>query len=534
MASLTIPCQETPNELRGGLFQGGELTTIVAMDNNGTQLSDRSVIERWISQLYQATQTLTRADSLAELQVAFLRTLPFEASSYYRMEESLGLAFREAVHIASLNSLEDTYAVNQSSHAEILLERVGLDNASHIISQGWAQAKVNFEIAIQTQVFACSADGWYTVPIIHQQAVTGMVCVYTARHFFDDAQFIDAFASYISLFVRLLMKHQLIQTVERENQVLVWMHDLSQFVLHVENEQQLWLHFRDMLADIGQSVGGVYVLRSEDHWTVADVFGILAPYKEQIAVDMIPWIEQRIGDHWRSRRLIWTPPNKRILPPYVREESSAGAGLCYYVGDETTLFAVLTLYFESSDVVIKRLIPNLLETLSMAHQVVAQRRRLKYWVNHDPLTGIWNRRALHHFMEVYFSQPSPQRMLFMLCDLDGFKALNDSAGHEAGDQLLCQFAHHLQSALTAKEHATRLGGDEFVLVLEHDRWDVAANARIDAILQASPLAASGVSSSVGVILLPDEAHDFSACYKLADARQYMSKRSGKNKITGPE
>ncbi|MDX6486872.1 MAG: hypothetical protein QOF43_2025, partial [Gaiellaceae bacterium] len=109
----------------------------------------------------------------------------------------------------------------------------------------------------------------------------------------------------------------------------------------------------------------------------------------------------------------------------------------------------------------------------------------------------------------------------VLCDLDGFKELNDRLGHPAGDDALQRFAHTLQSGLRMGDEAFRIGGDEFAVLLagacEKDAREV-----VRRIVESS----EPVRASFGVAACPDDARDSQTLFRLADAALYEAKRNG--------
>lgn len=179
--------------------------------------------------------------------------------------------------------------------------------------------------------------------------------------------------------------------------------------------------------------------------------------------------------------------------------------------------------------------------------VVEVERRLTDAANRDPLTGLLNRRALLDrlaavVLRARSGESAPTPVLF--CDLDGFKAVNDSLGHVAGDELLTTVAHRIVSSLREGDTPARAGGDEFVLLLEprtarpaETRAEVLARARTVAhrILEAvsRPVEVQGtrltVTISIGIALVrpgigPDEV------LRDADAAMYRAKSTGKNRL----
>jgi diguanylate cyclase (GGDEF)-like protein len=127
---------------------------------------------------------------------------------------------------------------------------------------------------------------------------------------------------------------------------------------------------------------------------------------------------------------------------------------------------------------------------------------------------------------------SPCGVLFV--DIDDFKAINDSAGHDAGDAVLRSFAERLLSCVRAGDTVARLGGDEFVILLEHatvaDAKLVADRSRAAV---AAPIAVQRVShtvtASVGISIYPEHASDAAGLLTAADYAMYLAKRSGKNR-----
>jgi two-component system, cell cycle response regulator len=142
----------------------------------------------------------------------------------------------------------------------------------------------------------------------------------------------------------------------------------------------------------------------------------------------------------------------------------------------------------------------------------------------DALTGLGNRRALLTDLdaEVAMADPDDPSVL-VLFDLDGFKDYNDAFGHPAGDALLVRLGHQLQDAMAGRGSAYRLGGDEFCVLLR-DCGDGHAD---DVARALAALSDHGegfhVTSSHGVVVLPQEARDTERALQLADGRLYTQK-----------
>ncbi|MGY1724684.1 diguanylate cyclase domain-containing protein [Blastococcus sp. SYSU DS0533] len=147
----------------------------------------------------------------------------------------------------------------------------------------------------------------------------------------------------------------------------------------------------------------------------------------------------------------------------------------------------------------------------------------------DDLTGLPNRRALMRRLQADLGAERPTGLL--LLDLDGFKAVNDGLGHEAGDELLRRLGERLQAALRPTDLVARLGGDEFVVVLDATDPDAApecAERLADAVRR--PVTVTGVpvqvGVSIGLALASRDATDPAALLRCADVAMYAAKSAG--------
>ena len=151
---------------------------------------------------------------------------------------------------------------------------------------------------------------------------------------------------------------------------------------------------------------------------------------------------------------------------------------------------------------------------------------------HDPLTGLANRVLLFDRIEHALARAdrtASPTCLFLL-DLDGFKEVNDTHGHAAGDELLQQFAVRLSAVLRPGDTAARLGGDEFVVLCE-DTSEEQAGVITERLAAAAawpfdlPAGRVAISASVGVSTSADPSDDPAELVRRADASMYAVKRS---------
>ncbi len=143
---------------------------------------------------------------------------------------------------------------------------------------------------------------------------------------------------------------------------------------------------------------------------------------------------------------------------------------------------------------------------------------------HDALTGLPNRRKLMLDLEQQLGRcDAGERCVLILCDLDGFKAYNDTFGHLEGDLLLVRLSDKLAAAVAPHGTAYRLGGDEFCALLRVDRDDLApALAACHSALRESG-GGFDIRASIGSVALSEEASDSSNALRLADQRMYSQK-----------
>jgi diguanylate cyclase (GGDEF)-like protein/PAS domain S-box-containing protein len=161
---------------------------------------------------------------------------------------------------------------------------------------------------------------------------------------------------------------------------------------------------------------------------------------------------------------------------------------------------------------------------------------IEFLAYHDELTGIPNRAHFHRAFEhaLATTQRYGLRCALMLVDLDRFKNINDTLGHEAGDQLLKQVAAGLRACLRDSDIVARLGGDEFVILMQDAASVEAVNAVALKILEAAsrPLLIDDqeflITASIGISTYPHDGGDMHTLLKNSDVAMYRAKESGKN------
>ena len=160
---------------------------------------------------------------------------------------------------------------------------------------------------------------------------------------------------------------------------------------------------------------------------------------------------------------------------------------------------------------------------------------IRHLAFHDPLTGLPNRALLLDRLEhgLAFAERAAERLGVMFLDLDRFKHVNDSLGHNIGDALLQEVARRLGQSLRQSDTVARTGGDEFVILLEHvDEPEACANLAKKIIASlCAPMVLGGhtlqVGASIGIACFPDDGADVITLMKHADAAMYAAKSAGR-------
>ncbi|HPG93987.1 MAG TPA: diguanylate cyclase [Dokdonella sp.] len=180
----------------------------------------------------------------------------------------------------------------------------------------------------------------------------------------------------------------------------------------------------------------------------------------------------------------------------------------------------------------------------MTEGIARRDRDIRRIANTDALTGLANRRAFRESVEDYASQAADRQFALVLADIDDFKPVNDSLGHDAGDKLLCRFAERFCQVVDAHKDIeaipARLGGDEFILLVRvaagrslalRDALVSLGDDLVSAFSQPTSIDgnAVGFSASFGIALFPEDAGTTSQLMKASDVAMYEAKRAGKNR-----
>ncbi|WP_374340048.1 diguanylate cyclase domain-containing protein [Methyloversatilis sp.] len=254
----------------------------------------------------------------------------------------------------------------------------------------------------------------------------------------------------------------------------------------------------------------------------------------------------------------WNPWLSRVLGLAAHEAGQSSGALRAHLGDHASRLDALMVRVLSDQrpagtdfqivsahgneiwlhLVLNPIAGNLMQ--GIANDVTEQKRAeacALAMAERDPLTGLLNRRGMEHRLGSAIGMLEGGGLALMLLDLDGFKQVNDTMGHDAGDRVLVEVARQLESVVRRTDLVARLGGDEFVIVLcaleTPDTARFIAAKVVGALARPMDLGdgrTAQIGGSVGVAYTEDRSHTPDALMQRADDAMYEAKRAGKSQF----
>lgn len=223
---------------------------------------------------------------------------------------------------------------------------------------------------------------------------------------------------------------------------------------------------------------------------------------------------------------------------YDTADTNTQAAFITPISDEKNRVLRVMIFFSPISYKQTKFIGELAKTLSNTMSLYLQRKnaedRLRRASQHDALTGLPNRAFLTEHLERRLARKEPLALLYI--DLDRYKAINDTLGHQAGDQVLIEVSQRFKSTIGPNNIAARMGGDEFVLLLDKQNNAKHAEELARQVLAAveRPFILKGrahfLSASIGISLSPLHGTDASTLIRCADNAMYTVKSEGRNDV----
>jgi diguanylate cyclase (GGDEF)-like protein/PAS domain S-box-containing protein len=249
-------------------------------------------------------------------------------------------------------------------------------------------------------------------------------------------------------------------------------------------------------------------------------------------------ILQKVLYHGQSRFCSSTLHKAFILPKDVEDENFCKQNMHVeplYEGD----FSYALIQISDMTTVYNRVykLKSLIKEMEVDYNEIKSSEKLSRHLSlHDSLTGLPNRLAFNDRLAwaISYARRNGDKLAVMFLDADGFKAVNDTYGHEAGDSILVETAQRLKGCIRSTDTVARLGGDEFSAVLTQlkDEEDASLVARKFVKAFEKPFEVNGdpikLTVSVGISLYPRDGQEPSDLLRKADSAMYRVKARGKN------
>ncbi|MCW8837772.1 MAG: EAL domain-containing protein [Thiovulaceae bacterium] len=167
---------------------------------------------------------------------------------------------------------------------------------------------------------------------------------------------------------------------------------------------------------------------------------------------------------------------------------------------------------------------------------VLQQQKVKHMAYHDSLTSLPNRTNVEEYLDINIpiARRNKHKIAVLFIDIDNFKTINDTLGHDIGDEFIKECAKMLKSSLRKSDILARIGGDEFVIILESIDTNYSAATVSTNIINMfqNPIETKNnklnMTVSIGISIFPNDADDCITLFKCADMAMYKAKESGKN------
>ena len=346
----------------------------------------------------------------------------------------------------------------------------------------------------------------------------------------------------------------LISKNERLKNLYAALSQCNQAIVRSKNEEELFpIICRNAIHFAGMKMGWIgMVNESTNQLEAVSFYGDGTDYLQELIISTIPTdttAQGPTGRAFHQEKAIWcqdfqNDPSTSLWREQGKKYGwgSSAALPLHRNGKAVGVFTLYAAEANAFDEPAQKLLEEMVVDISFALDSFARdcarknaEEHIHYLANYDVLTGLPNRSHLDDHMQYTLSlaKRSNERLAVMFLDLDHFKDINDTLGHNIGDQLLIETANRLKSALREEDTISRFGGDEFIVLLPNLQMTGAQKVAQKLLeimknsfqIQHHELT---VTTSIGIALYPDDGDDFETLYKNADTAMYRAKHDGRN------
>jgi diguanylate cyclase (GGDEF)-like protein len=414
------------------------------------------------------------------------------------------------------------------------------DDALHVTLRT-GRSRVSNDVHKSRGLFPSEAS----FPLVCQNEVVGMLCVFSQEEQYfqtDIVELLEQLAMEASFALESLHRE-----AERRHQATI-LADQNRILSLIASGADLRVIFTTLAQFIeAQSNGGLCSLVALEVNGARRCFGVspsLPPGFDRALAETCsgqaagPGIEAIRSGAPVVVRDLDDYPLSEVLRRYVRESCLQSVSAWPIFGSKDQALGALSVYRRGAEPhqLDERLVRICTDLAGIAIESCWAADRIRHLAHHDDLTGLPNRLLFSYqlLQALARAQRTDGSVGVLFLDLDRFKIINDTLGHDAGDNVLRQMATHLRECVRATDTLARVGGDEFTLVVENfvDAQELGAIAQNLLMAMARPLTISGqeyhLSGSIGIAIYPKDGADSSSLLKNADIAMYRAKASGKN------
>jgi diguanylate cyclase (GGDEF)-like protein/PAS domain S-box-containing protein len=397
--------------------------------------------------------------------------------------------------------------------------------------------KASFDPNLKTQTIQVERNGMNTIYEVHatqifneQKEISGIV--HSIRNITDR---LEEHLALKQAYKKLSLG---MNELKNKNTQITLLVDMSDILLASTSQKEL----SDVMAQFAQKLlcfasGYLYIMHpSKNHLEQTGQWG--TPLKQETIFGPEHCWGIRLGRTYQA-----SARGQELICGHINNETSNVTTICVPLMAQNDIYGLLYFEISKKNFVLsedQRLVVSAfaeLTALSLAN--IRLRENLRFLSIRDPLTGLYNRRFLDEMLSKQFHQAQRDNTTFtiLMIDLDHFKKINDTFGHEAGDAVLKQVGEIFQNNIRAGDVSARYGGEEFVIMLHNISLDNAKKSadliRVNVSnvqIQYGAQQIAPITISIGIAMYPLDGTQIEEIMEKADRALYLAKKEGRNRV----